>query len=43
MTEKKTAEKQPVAVKTFVDGVNKKDKMSGTKIHFAFVARKRKG
>ena len=43
MTEKKTTEKKPVDAKTFVENVNKKDKMSGLKIHFAFVARKRKG
>lgn len=29
-------------LKTFIENVNKKDKLSGKKIHFAFVNRKRK-
>ena len=43
MVNKKPTEKKPVELKTFIDNVNKKDKMSGLKIHFAFVNRKRKG
>jgi hypothetical protein len=37
MTTKKEAE-----LKTFIDNVNKKDKMNGKKIVFSFVKRKRK-
>ncbi len=35
--------KKEVELKTFIENVNKKDKRSGLKIHFAFVNRKRKG
>lgn len=35
--------KEPVDIKTFIDNVNKKDKVSGHKIHFAFCNRKRRG
>ena len=38
------SEKKTVALKTFIENVNKKDKKrNGLKIHFAFVNRKRKG
>ncbi len=44
MAKKIPAEKRPqVSLKDFVEGVNKKDEISGHKIHFAFVNRKRKG
>ncbi|AGG08322.1 hypothetical protein btf_1247 [Dehalococcoides mccartyi BTF08] len=38
----KIAQELP-ALKTFMTGVNKKDKVSGLKIHFAFCNRKRHG
>ena len=41
---KKVSDKEKAAeLKTFVENVNKKDKVSGLKIHFAFVNRKRRG
>ena len=41
---KKTSDKEKEAeLKTFIGNVNKKDKVSGLKIHFAFVNRKRRG
>ncbi|MEN8613926.1 hypothetical protein ABFB09_01395 [Dehalogenimonas sp. THU2] len=43
MTKKATVEKKPVDLKTFIENVNKKDEVSGHKIHFAFCNRKRKG
>jgi hypothetical protein len=36
-------EKKQVALKDFMEGVNKKDAVSGLKIKFAFCNRKRKG
>ena len=36
-------EKKLTDVKTFVESVNKKDKVNGRKIRFAFTKRKRKG
>jgi hypothetical protein len=36
-------EKRQVPLSEFVEGVNKKDEVSGLKIHFAFCNRKRKG
>jgi len=36
-------DKKKVDLKTFIDNVNKKDKLSGLKIQFSFVNRKRKG
>ena len=36
-------EKKLTDVKTFVENVNKKDKVNGRKIRFAFTKRKRKG
>ncbi len=35
------ADKPKTDLKTFVDNVNKKDKLSGKKIRFAFTKRKR--
>ncbi len=35
--------KKKVDLKTFIKNVNKKDKLSGLKINFSFVNRKRKG
>jgi hypothetical protein len=40
--EAKVAEKPMTDLKTFILNVNKKDKLSGKKIRFAFVKRKRK-
>ena len=37
------AERKPVALKDFNEGVNKKDVVSGLKIKFAFCNRKRRG
>ena len=37
------AERKPVALSDFADGVNKKDEVSGLKIKFAFCNRKRRG
>jgi len=37
------AQKRQVPLSEFVEGVNKKDEISGLKIHFAFCNRKRKG
>ena len=39
MAEKK---KKPVALETFIENVNKKDKLNGKKIMFDFTKRKRK-
>ncbi len=39
----KTGAKKKEDLKTFIENVNKKDKLSGLKIRFAFVNRKRKG
>ncbi len=36
-------EKKLTDTKTFVENVNKKDKVNGRKIRFAFTKRKRKG
>lgn len=36
------AEKKLTDLKTFIENVNKKDKLSGKKIRFNFVNRKRK-
>ncbi len=36
------AEKPMTDLKTFIENVNRKDKLSGKKIRFAFVKRKRK-
>ena len=39
-----TTSDQPLTdLKTFIENVNKKDKISGKKIRFAFTKRKRKG
>ena len=35
------ADKPKTDIKTFVDNINKKDKLSGKKIRFAFTKRKR--
>ncbi len=35
--------KPPIDLKTFIERVNKKDKLNGKKIRFAFTKRKRKG
>ncbi|AKG52933.1 hypothetical protein DGWBC_0246 [Dehalogenimonas sp. WBC-2] len=43
MAKKAVAAKKPVELKTFIENVNKKDEVSGLKIHFAFCNRKRKG
>ncbi len=43
MADQANTEKKPVALKTFIENVNKKDKVSGHKIRFAFCNRKRKG
>ena len=40
--ETKVAEKPLPDLKEFIENVNKKDKLSGKKIHFAFTKRKRK-
>jgi hypothetical protein len=40
--EAKVAEKPMTDLKTFIENVNKKDKLSGKKVRFAFVKRKRK-
>jgi uncharacterized FlaG/YvyC family protein len=40
--EPKVAEKTPPDLQEFIDNINKKDKLSGKKIHFAFTKRKRK-
>ena len=37
------ADRKPVELKDFMEGVNKKDEVSGLKIKFAFCNRKRKG
>jgi len=37
------AERKPVSLKDFAEGVNKKDEVSGLKIKFAFCNRKRRG
>ncbi len=39
----KTDAKKKEDIQAFIKNVNKKDKRSGLKIHFAFVNRKRKG
>jgi hypothetical protein len=36
------ADKKVAELKTFIDNVNKKDKMNGKKVVFNFVKRKRK-
>ena len=36
------AEKKPTDLKTFIENVNKKDKVNGKKIVFDFTKRKRK-
>lgn len=43
MAKQAEMDKKPVELKTFIENVNKKDKVSGHKIHFAFCNRKRKG
>jgi hypothetical protein len=40
--EPKLAEKPLPDLKEFIENINKKDKLSGKKIHFAFTKRKRK-
>jgi hypothetical protein len=40
--EPQVAEKPLPDQKTFIENINKKDKLSGKKIHFAFTKRKRK-
>jgi len=40
--EPKVAEKPMLDLKTFIENVNKKDKLNGLKIRFAFTKRKRK-
>jgi len=40
--EPKVADKPLTDLKTFIEKVNRKDKLSGKKIRFAFVKRKRK-
>ncbi len=37
------AERKPVTLKDFAEGVNKRDEVSGLKIKFAFCNRKRRG
>jgi hypothetical protein len=39
--EPKVAEKPLPDLKTFIENVNKKDKLNGKRIHFAFTKRKR--
>jgi hypothetical protein len=36
------AEKPLLDLKTFIENINRKDKLNGKKIHFAFTKRKRK-
>lgn len=43
MVKQAEMDKKPVELKTFIENVNKKDKVSGHKIRFAFCNRKRKG
>jgi hypothetical protein len=40
--EPKVAEKPMLDLKTFIENVNKKDKLNGKKIRFGFTKRKRK-
>lgn len=43
MAEKASTKKKDLELQTFIENVNKKDKVSGNKIKFAFCNRKRKG
>ncbi len=38
----KMSEKKQIDIETFVENVNKKDKMNGKKVNFHFVKRKRR-
>jgi len=40
--EPKVAEKPMTDLKTFIENINKKDKLNGLKVHFGFTKRKRK-
>jgi len=36
------SDKPPIDLKTFIENVNKKDKLNGKKVRFGFTKRKRK-
>jgi len=36
------SDKSPIDLKTFIENINKKDKLNGKKVRFGFTKRKRK-